>query len=92
MSETVNRQPGSRRRSLKYPDHGSHFWSWWLSHSGWETSKVGDTNFAQPSGSSVDEQGEICVKSPQCFAGYLGTDSARVRVVRIFIPGCKIFL
>ena len=24
-----------------------------------------------------DEQGEICVKSPQCFKGYLGSDHTR---------------
>jgi len=35
-------------------------------------SRQSDENVEGP-----DEQGEICVKSPQCFTGYLGKDNAR---------------
>ena len=37
-----------------------------------------DNDFVPSGTGSADEQGEICVKSPQCFTGYLGTDSACV--------------
>ena len=30
--------------------------------------------------SGADEQGEICIKSPQCFIGYLGEDNKDVRL------------